>query len=183
MVEKEDVEATPAAVGDGAVARALRNALGCYATGVTIIATLGRKGEPVGFTANSFSSVSLDPPLVLFSLGRRANSLRAFLSNHHFTVNVLAEHQGELSSRFAQALADKWQGVAWTAGIHGCPVIAGAAAVFQARVHHTYHGGDHVIIVGAVEAYDADPSARPLLFHRGRYASLSPKGEDGTPRV
>ena len=96
-----------------------RDALGCFATGITIVTAVGPRGEPVGITASSFSSVSLDPPLILFSLNRRAYSLRAFLSTQSFAVNVLREGQGALSERFAQALEDKWSGVtyeAWDTG-------------------------------------------------------------------
>lgn len=152
--------------------RAFRDALGCFATGVTVITTLDPKGQPVGFTANSFNSVSLEPPLVLFSLGRRAHSLRAFLSSHDFAVNVLAADQEALADLFAKPAADKWAGLDFEAWQSGCPVLPGATANFECRIRYTHDGGDHVIFVGEVTALAHDPSRRPLLFHHGRYKDL-----------
>ena len=152
--------------------RTFRDALGCFATGVTIITTLDPKGRPVGVTANSFNAVSLEPPLVLFSLGRRAHSLRAFLSSHDFAVNVLAADQEALSELFAKPSADKWAGLDYESWESGCPILPGAAASFDCRIRYTHDGGDHVIFVGEVTAMAYDAERRPLLFHQGRYKEL-----------
>jgi flavin reductase (DIM6/NTAB) family NADH-FMN oxidoreductase RutF len=151
-----------------------KRALGCFATGITIVTAVGPRGEPVGFTANSFNSVSLDPPLVLFSLNRRAYSLRAFLSTQSFAVNVLREGQGALSEHFARALEDKWSEVAYETWDTGCPILTGTLASFECKIRHTYHGGDHVIFVGEVLRLKFDPRGRPLLFYRGQYHGVGP---------
>ena len=156
--------------------KALRQALGCFATGVTVITTLDHKDRPVGVTANSFNAVSLDPPLVLFSLDRRAHSLWAFLSAQHFAVNVLAADQGALSDRFARASAEKWQQVDYRRWDSGCPILPGCAANFDCSIRYTHNGGDHVIFVGEVTALACDPARPPLLFHGGRYGALAPGG-------
>lgn len=150
----------------------LRRALGCFATGVTVVTGLGAEGEKLGVTASSFNSVSLDPPLVLFSLNRRAHSMPHFLDSGHFAVNVLREGQEELSNRFATPLADKWDGIDYEIWDFGCPILNGALAVFECQTQYTYDGGDHVIFVGAVERMRADPDGHPLLFYCGRYQSL-----------
>ena len=152
--------------------RAFRDALGCFGTGVTVVTTIGRGDEPVGVTASSFNAVSLDPPLVLFSLDRGANSLAAFLAGTHFAVNVLGEGQAHLSRRFAMAASDKWNGIAYETWETGCPILADALANFECRVRHAYDGGDHVIFVGEVTRMRSDPDGRPLLFFRGRYCGL-----------
>ena len=154
--------------------RAFREHLGCFATGVTIITALGARGQMLGITANSFNSVSLDPPLVLFSLDRRAYSLWDFLSTGHFAVNVLAEEQAELSTRFARSMTDNWSGVEWQTWDHGCPILAGCHANFECSIAYTYAGGDHVIFVGQVERMACDPAKAPLLFYRGGYRHLAP---------
>ncbi len=151
-----------------------RDALGCFATGITIVTALGPRGEPVGITASSFSSVSLDPPLILFSLNRRAYSLRAFLSTQSFAVNVLREDQGALSERFARAREDKWSGLDYETWDTGCPILADTLASFECKIRHTYHGGDHIIFVGEVLRLRHDPEDRPLLFYRGKYHGVGP---------
>src|SRR3954471_13888482 len=108
--------------------RAFRNALGCFATGVTVITTVTDAGEPVGLTANSFSSVSLDPPLVLFCLGRNSQSFEAFTAAGRFAVNVLAEEQRDLSVRFSTAIGDRGEGVAWKTWETGAPILSGCLA-------------------------------------------------------
>lgn len=150
----------------------LRRALGCFATGVTVVTGLGANAEKLGVTASSFNSVSLDPPLVLFSLNRRAYSMPHFLETGHFAVNVLREGQEELSDRFATPLADKWDGIEFEIWDFGCPILTNALAVFECQTQYTYDGGDHVIFVGTVERMRADPDGQPLLFYGGRYQSL-----------
>lgn len=155
-------------------AQQFRSALGCFATGVTIVTAKGlAPGEYIGITVNSFASVSLEPPLVLFSLGKRNFSLKHFLSTRHFAVNVLSSTQLELALRFARSAADKWSGVDFELWEHDCPIFPGAAAVFECTIHHTYQGGDHVILVGHVEHMLCNAQAQPLLFLRGRYGTFT----------
>ncbi len=149
--------------------RAFRSALGTFATGVTVITARGPKGELIGNTASSFNSVSLDPPLVLWSLSRTALSFKAYLSSDHFAVNVLREGQEDLSIRFARSLADKWQGIEYETWETGCPILPNALAIFECRMAYTYQGGDHVIFVGEVIRFDHDPTGQPLVFWRGGY--------------
>ncbi len=150
----------------------LRRALGCFATGVTVVTGLGANDEKLGVTANSFNSVSLDPPLVLFSLNRRAYSMPHFEECGHFAVNVLREGQDDLADRFATPLADKWDGIRFEIWDFGCPILSDALANFECRTRYTYDGGDHVIFVGEIERMRADVDGHPLLFYGGRYQSL-----------
>ena len=150
-----------------------RNALGCFATGVTIVTAVGPRGELIGITINSFNSVSLDPPLILFSLNRRAYSMRAFLSTQAFAVNILSAGQEAISERFARALEDKWSGIEHEVWDSGCPILTGAIASFECKIRHTYHGGDHVIFVGEVTRLRHDPDGQPLLYHRGKYCTVT----------
>lgn len=152
--------------------REFRNALGSFATGVTVITAVGPRGTLIGNTASSFNSVSLDPPLILWSLGRHAHSLKAYLSTDHFAVNVLREGQEDLSTRFAKALGNKWDGIDYETWETGCPILPNALAVFECKIAHTYVGGDHVIFVGEVINADFDKAGRPLLFYQGAYARL-----------
>lgn len=153
-------------------AREFRNALGCFATGVTIVTTVDPGGEPVGLTVNSFNSVSLDPPLVLFSVGRHAYSLTVLLETEHFAVNVLRESQQALSDRFARAASDKWAGIDFRSGENGCPLLPGVLARLECHSRHAYMGGDHVIFVGEVERMTYDPDGVPLLYFRGGYRGI-----------
>ena len=156
-----------------AAALRLREALGNFVTGVTVITTR-HDDELHGLTANSFSSVSLDPPLVLFSLSRNADCFAAFESSDHFAVNVLRSDQEALSNRFATKDIDKWSDVAWRPGEGGCPLLDGAIATFECRVTNRHEGGDHVIHVGKVVRFVHDgDGASPLAFFRGRYAGVS----------
>jgi 3-hydroxy-9,10-secoandrosta-1,3,5(10)-triene-9,17-dione monooxygenase reductase component len=149
--------------------QALRSALGAFATGVTIVSTRNAEEMDVGITANSFNSVSLDPPMVLWSLSRKAMSLPAFQSNSHFAVHILAADQDDLSRRFATQGADKFAGLRIERGFGDVPLIDGCAARFQCRTAFNYDGGDHVIFVGEVLAFDQS-GRPPLLFHAGGYA-------------
>ena len=151
-----------------------RAALGMFATGVTIVSARAPTGELVGLTANSFNSVSLDPPLVLWSLSQRSLSLDAFRTGSHYAINVLAADQHELALRFATPLTDRWDGVAWTPGVAGAPLITGAMAHFECFNKSRYEEGDHVIFVGQVEQVAHRPEATPLLFHGGRFYTEHP---------
>ncbi|MFI6300059.1 flavin reductase family protein [Nonomuraea sp. NPDC050790] len=151
--------------------RALREALGQFATGVAVITTVTPEGERAGVTVNSFTSVSLDPPLVLWCLADRAPSARVFLRAGRFAVNVLAAGQDDLSRRFSTPARDKFDGVALLPTPSGLPVLAGALAGFACRTVRTYDGGDHRIFVGQVEHYERT-AGEPLVFHSGRYREL-----------
>lgn len=151
--------------------KALRSALGRFATGVTIITCVDGDGQRVGLTANSFNALSLDPPLVLWSLRRASPSLPAFEGATHFAVNVLAESQADLSRRFASQVADKFADGSWTAGLGGAPVLAGASAVFECETAARHDGGDHRLFIGRVLRL-ADLSVAPLVFHSGHYRML-----------
>ncbi len=168
-------DATAAQAGDGVPnPQALRGALGRFATGVTIITCVDAAGERVGLTANSFASLSLEPPLVLWSLRRSSPSLAAFEHATHFAVNVLAESQVELSRRFAAPRADgasKFEDGTWSSGLGGAPVLAGCAAVFECQRAAAHDGGDHRLFIGRVLRL-VDIATAPLLFQGGRYHML-----------
>jgi flavin reductase (DIM6/NTAB) family NADH-FMN oxidoreductase RutF len=151
-----------------------RAALGTFATGVTIVTARTLDGQAIGLTANSFNSVSLDPPLVLWSLSQAAASLAAFSTGSHYAINVLAADQRALAERFALKGADRWHGVAHTEGISGAPLLSGAAATFECFNRSRYEEGDHVIFVGEVERCSARRGASPLLFHGGRFYTEHP---------
>ena len=151
-----------------------RAALGMFATGVTVVTARTATGELVGLTANSFNSVSLDPPLVLWSLSQRSMSLEAFATGTHYAINVLAAEQQELALRFAAPVGDRWTGTAWRPGVTGAPLIDGAVAHFECFNRSRYEEGDHVIFVGQVEHCGHRPGAAPLLFHGGRFYSEHP---------
>ena len=164
--------------------RQFRNALGTFATGVAVITTRGPRGELVGNTANSFNAVSLEPPLVLWSLGRSALSFKAYLSTDHFAINVLREEQRHLSTTFAQALADKWSDLAFETWDTGCPILTEALANFECRTRATYEGGDHVIFLGEVIRMRSVGDGRPLLYFRGDYSALKPaEASNQTPPI
>ncbi|MBN9462593.1 MAG: flavin reductase family protein [Burkholderiales bacterium] len=148
--------------------RALRRALGCFPTGVTIVTTLGADGAFVGLTVNSFNSLSLDPPLILWSLSTHSTSLRAFESAEHFAVNILADDQAAISRRFALRGPNKFHEVAVHAGLGGVPLIEGCAAYIECRAHSSMPAGDHVLFVGRVERVRTSGRA-PLVYIGGRY--------------
>ncbi|MBV9524161.1 MAG: flavin reductase family protein [Alphaproteobacteria bacterium] len=153
-------------------AKAFRQALGAFATGVTIVATRAPGGEPRGFTANSFTSVSLDPPLILICIAKAAASFPIFSAASHFAISVLAERQEAISSLFASKAADKFARTPWREGSAGSPIITGAAAWFDCRRHQLVDAGDHVILIGEVLAFDSTP-APPLGYCRGAYIRFS----------
>ncbi|CAH1680443.1 Nitrilotriacetate monooxygenase component B [Hyphomicrobiales bacterium] len=159
-------------------ARAFRQSLGEFATGVAVITAQGSGEELIGMTMSSFNSVSIDPPLVLFSVDRKANSLPAMLEAKGFAVNVLAREQEHISNRFARALSDKWAEVKRTVGHAQAPLITGALAHFECEPYANYDGGDHVIFVVRVlrHAVRAGNPA-PLVFFRGRYRDIVDESE------
>lgn len=150
-----------------------RAALSQFATGVTVITTRRPDGRFFGLTASSFNSVSLDPPLVLWSLSNGASSLPLFRGNSHYVINVLAGDQAALAEHFAQRMEDKFAGVEYSLSRTGLPILQGAAAWFECHNRSRYPEGDHVIFVGEVESCEAD--SRPaLVFHGGRFSSTKP---------
>ncbi|MFF1829002.1 flavin reductase [Paenarthrobacter sp. NPDC058040] len=148
--------------------RDFRSALGQFATGVTVVTTVSPDGRKVGMTANSFTSVSMEPPLVLWCPSKRAPSLTDFEDASHFAINILASDQHVLSRQFATPSTDKFAGAETTEGIAGVPLLDGAVATFQCRTVSRHDAGDHVIYVGEVEKYSNDGGA-PLVFHSGKY--------------
>ena len=153
--------------------RDFRNALGTFGTGVTVVTAMSAEGKPYGVTCNSFASVSLNPPLVLWSLGMFSQGLPIFQNASHFTVNVLGVSQKALAMQFAKSSGDKFAGVEWKPGLGDAPVLAGSVAQFQCRAVNRYYGGDHIIFLGAVEAY-AYGDDEPLMFSRGGFGSFVP---------
>ncbi|MBY9067613.1 flavin reductase family protein [Hyphomonas sp. WL0036] len=156
----------------GSDARTLRDALGCFATGVTILTTLDASGAPVGLTANSFTSVSLDPPLLLACISATASSAVSFEGAAHFAVNVLHIGQQPASQRFARRGEDRFGETAWEPGLHGTPIISGSLATFECSRYAMHEGGDHLILVGQVDRARFEPTRDPLLYFKGKYRRL-----------
>ena len=161
----DDFEVTP---------QRLRDALGRFTTGVTIVTCLGAQGERVGLTASSFNALSLEPPLVLWSLRQQSSQLPAFAAAGHFSINVLAQHQLALSRRFASRREDKFDEGDWSAGAGGAPVLAGCAAVFECQTQLQQDAGDHVLFIGRVLVLTQSPLP-PLVYQAGHYHALGDK--------
>jgi len=151
-----------------------RAALAMFATGVTIVTARSAAGEPIGLTANSFNSVSIVPPLVLWSLSRQAGSMTAFERGSHYAIHILAADQHALAERFASKDVDRFEGLPFREGAGGVPLLDGAAAVFECFNRSRYQEGDHVIFVGEVESCTRRVGASPLIFHGGRYFTELP---------
>ncbi|MDB5776371.1 MAG: flavin reductase domain, FMN-binding protein [Herbaspirillum sp.] len=146
-----------------------RDALSQFATGVTVITTRLANGEFLGLTASSFNSVSLEPPLVLWSLANSSSSLNAFSGNSHYVINVLSAGQAALAERFAERRPNKFEGIDYHLSRTGLPVLTGAAAWFECHNRSRYPEGDHLIFVGEVEHCEAQSQAG-LVFHRGKFS-------------
>lgn len=155
-------------------ADSFRAALGRFATGVTIVTARADSGALVGLTANSFNSVSMSPPLVLWSLSNQSSALPVFRRGSHYAINVLSAQQRELAQRFAARGVDRWQGVAYSEGASGAPLLDGAIATFECFNRSLYEEGDHVIFVGQVERCQHRGDVRPLLYHGGRFYTEHP---------
>ena len=153
-------------------ARTLRDALGCFATGVTVVTCLGPDGKPAGLTVNSFTSVSLDPPLLLVCLAKKAASAAALIEAPHFAVNVLQTGQQPASIRFATRDEDRFGATPWACGEAGAPILAESLGVFECERHAVHDGGDHHILIGQVVKASFDASLDPLLYFRGKYRRL-----------
>jgi flavin reductase (DIM6/NTAB) family NADH-FMN oxidoreductase RutF len=151
-----------------------RAALGLFATGVTIVTARTPDGQLVGLTANSFNSVSLSPPLVLWSLARAASSLEAFSTGSHYAIQILGAGQQALAIQFASKNVDRWQGVDYSLSASGVPLLRGCVASFECFNRSRYEEGDHVIFVGEVERCTAQVGMAPLLFHGGKFYTEHP---------
>ena len=173
-MQKTSTGATNSPSSSAPTPQALRSALGLFATGVTIVTTRTADGNTIGLTANSFNSVSLTPPLVLWSLGLKAGSLSAFLQAKHYAIHVLSVEQQPLAERFASKLVDRFDGLALNEGLGSVPLLPGCAAVFECTRRSQYPEGDHVILVGEVLACHHDASRSPLLFHGGNFYTEHP---------
>lgn len=149
-----------------------RAALGHFVSGVTIITINGDDNRPLGMTVSAFASLSLEPPLVLACIDKRASVHGLFAEGAYFVVNILAEDQEHLSRRFASKDQDRFNGVGYTEGVTGPPLLEGALACLECRVVHAYPGGDHTIIVGEVES-TAVAESKPLAYFRGGYSQLA----------
>ena len=154
--------------------RELRNAMGLFATGVTIITTKDATGKPFGLTANAFSSLSLDPPMLLICVDKGVDCYNCFEESKVFAVNFLSAAQEELSTRFATKGIEKFAGLSYSLGELGVALLEGALAHFECAVAHAYEGGDHTIYVGEIQRLVTVPGD-PLLFYQGKYRSLAPQ--------
>jgi flavin reductase (DIM6/NTAB) family NADH-FMN oxidoreductase RutF len=148
-----------------------RRALGHFASSVTVVTCRSEDGRPLGITVSAFSSLSLDPPLVLICIDKRASLHDHLKEGDHFAVNILAEDQELISRRFASKVEDRFEGIGYREGDVGAPLISGALATIECRIVHSYPGGDHTIIVGEVLATEVS-NGRPLAYFRGGYVQL-----------
>jgi flavin reductase (DIM6/NTAB) family NADH-FMN oxidoreductase RutF/pimeloyl-ACP methyl ester carboxylesterase len=168
------VPRNPLRFESGSDPRVLRDALGCFGTGVTVVTTIDHAGQPVGFTANSFSSVSLEPPLILFCISKRSSNLETFLAAEGFAVNVLHIGQQLTSARFAQHHDSRFDGIEWDQhhSKAASPFLTGSLASFDCNRHAVVEAGDHVIFIGLVRYAVFEPHRDPLLYFRGKYRRL-----------
>jgi flavin reductase (DIM6/NTAB) family NADH-FMN oxidoreductase RutF len=165
--------------------REFRDALGLFPTGVAIVTTVDAQGQPAGITVNSFTSVSLDPPLILVSIARTSRSFDLFNTAKHFAVNLLREEQRHVSSAFASATADRFGTVNHRPGHGNSPLIDAHLVAFECETYARYDGGDHVLLIGKVLRLNHDPSLppKPLLYYRGQYRELSDMRTDPPVRL
>lgn len=161
--------------------RRLRDAFGTFMTGVTVVTTLS-EGRPLGFTANSFSSVSLEPPLLLVSIARSSSNYAIFSTAPGFAINILAEDQRDISNTFARPVADRFSAVAWHKGPHGAPILEGVSAWFDCATHQVIEAGDHALLIGRVEAY-ASVASPGLGYYRGSYFTANSAAVAPGPEV
>jgi len=163
--------------------RHFRSALAQFPTGVVVVTARTADGERIGMTVNSFNSVSLDPPLILFSVHRAALTFQVWQAVDHYAINILNEEQEQISNQFARAKGDKWEGITPLIGTTGVPMLPNAAVVLECTAHARYAGGDHEIFVGRVLAIreHAVTRGRPLVFFEGRYRQLAGKAGAHTP--
>ena len=150
---------------------ALRDVLGHFATGVTVITTLGDGGAPVGLAVNSFASVSLDPPLVLWSLALKSPSLGAFRRHPSFAINIMCDRSKDVALNFATPSDSKFANVSWVPGLNGIPILDDVAAVLECNIENRIPAGDHEIYLGRVCSF-AKAEKSPLLFHKGKFSRI-----------
>ena len=155
-------------IDDDVTPAQMRAVLGTFTTGVVVVTAMGER--PLGFTCQSFASLSLEPPLISFSPARTSTTWPRIRQLGRFTINVLAHDQSELSERFAAGGVDRFAGVGWTPGPGGSPVLDGVSAWIDCELEAEHDGGDHTIVVGAVRALERRPGRHPLIFYRGHYA-------------
>ncbi|MEO1303699.1 MAG: flavin reductase family protein [Pseudomonadota bacterium] len=155
--------------------RTFRDTLGLFVTGVTVITARDADGAPVGITANSFNSVSLDPPLILWSIGLNARSLDAFRQANAFAVHILRDDQAALSQRFATSGTNKFSGLSIETGLRDVPLLPDCAARLECSPYAKHPAGDHILFIAEVHRLASDPDAMPLVYHGGRYAELADK--------
>jgi flavin reductase (DIM6/NTAB) family NADH-FMN oxidoreductase RutF len=173
--ENAGMNVTPKALTPSFSAQEFRAALGTFATGVTIVTARHSDGALVGLTANSFNSVSMSPPLVLWSLSHRATSMAAFTKGSHYAINILAADQRALAERFAnKEVVNRFEGVRFRDGLGGAPVLEGVVAVFECFNRSQYQEGDHTIFVGEVEHCERREGPLPLIFHGGKFFTELP---------
>jgi flavin reductase (DIM6/NTAB) family NADH-FMN oxidoreductase RutF len=153
--------------------RKFRNALGTFATGVAVITAQAESCAPIGITVNSFSSVSLDPPLVLWSLDKKSDTMPVFGAVETFTVNILREGHRDISSRLSKQGDHSLEGLATRVGANGLPALEEALAHFECEVYARHDAGDHIILLGQVTHYEYSEDGQPLLYHRGGYQGLA----------
>lgn len=151
-----------------------RNTLSQFATGVTIITASDDLGDPIGITVSSFNSVSMDPPLILWSLAKNAYSLPCFQNTEYFNIHILSSDQEDMSNRFSSPGTDKFNNIDYQNGRKNTPILGDCAALLECRSKHQYDGGDHIIFVGEVLSHSHSAKI-PLVFHQGQYATTSPK--------
>ena len=154
--------------------REFRDALGMFATGITVVATRAPDGQPIGLTVNSFNSVSLDPPLIVWSLSANLSCVPVFESCEYYSVNVLAADQDNLSNRFASRADDKFAGLEIDTGMYGVPLLRGCCARFECRNTVRHDGGDHILFISEVVRFDRDETHSPLIYWGGGYQRLAP---------
>ena len=173
---------TDSAVKNGACAsefdaRAFRNALGAFPTGVCVVTAHTPDGEDIGMTMSSFNSLSLEPPLVLFSIGRQSHSLAQWRQAEGYAINVLADNQKDISGRFARPLSNKWAALDFDRGYAGAPLLRGVIARFECRSRASHDGGDHVLFVAEVLRFRIFENRAALLSYKGNYGSVKPTDE------
>ena len=165
-------KAPPREYRSGSDQRTLRDALGSFATGVTVVTCVDGDGRPFGLTVNSFTSVSLDPPLLLVCIANQARCAKAMAEAGHFAVNVLQTGQQPASIRFSTRDEDRFGATPWSTGESGAPLLMDSLAVFECERHSVHEGGDHRILTGKVLRASFDPTMDPLLYFRGKYRRL-----------
>ena len=172
MIENPEPFPFEQAAPTGDAQRDLRVALGRFPTGVAVVTALDADGVAVGLTVSSFNTVSLEPPLVVWSLQLASRQLATFDTTRTYAINVLSAEQSDVSNLFASSLEHPFEAVAWAPGLSGVPLLAGCCAWFEVDNFQQLDGGDHRLYLGKVRRFAADPAPAPLVFHDGDYRAL-----------